>query len=274
MKRKILCTALCVGHSVSGNHRPHAENKRCHLAIPYRWKNLCNKGTFPWYYHFRVCNFDVLKMENRRNCFKVVLHWSTCNANLQRRFATHVSRTNFSKTCNTLQHCKYREKSFATGRYTKMIFRATSYHCKLGLQVDQCNTTFSVKSSQSRTIQDISFPVFRIMNPFFHSYFINHQTHTTTWKDPRFGAPEQIQMQNIRPAAVSFCKENDLHTLCFNDLYDWIQNYIHVIIFYLRPAVALTQTSAYITHKNLAVRKIMEAMRTAYAQNRTWFPHV
>ena len=26
--------------------------------------------------------------------FKVVLHWSTCNANLQRRFATHVSRTN------------------------------------------------------------------------------------------------------------------------------------------------------------------------------------
>ena len=79
-----------------------------------------------------------------------MLHWSTCNANLQRRFATHVSRTNLqtcytfeslSKTCNTLQHCKYREKSFATGRYTKMIFRATSYHCKLALQVEQCNTT-------------------------------------------------------------------------------------------------------------------------------------
>ena len=42
--------------------------------------------------------------------------------NLQRRFATHTSRTNLqtcytfeslSKTCNTLQHCKYREKSFA-----------------------------------------------------------------------------------------------------------------------------------------------------------------
>ena len=84
---------------------------------------------------------------------KVMLHWSTCNANLQRRFATHVSRTNWqtcytfeslSKTCNTLQHCKYREKSFATGRYTKMIFRATSYYCKLALQVDQCNTTFSL----------------------------------------------------------------------------------------------------------------------------------
>ena len=34
------------------------------------------------------------------------------------------------------------------------------------------------------------------------------------------------------------------------------------------PAVALTQISAYITHKNLAVRKIMEAMRTAYAKKK------
>ena len=25
-----------------------------------------------------------------------MLHWSTCNANLQRRFETHVSRTNFA----------------------------------------------------------------------------------------------------------------------------------------------------------------------------------
>ena len=33
-------------------------------------------------------------------------------------------------------------------------------------------------------------------------------------------------------------------------------------------AVALTQISAYSTHKNLAVRKIMEAMRTAYARKR------
>ena len=93
----------------------------------------------------------------------MMLHWSTCNANLQRRFATHVSRTNLhtcytfeslSKTCNTFQHCKYREKSFATGRYTKMIFRATSYHCKLALQVDQCNTTFRAHRS------------FRIMDKF------------------------------------------------------------------------------------------------------------
>ena len=34
------------------------------------------------------------------------------------------------------------------------------------------------------------------------------------------------------------------------------------------PAVALTQISAYSTHKNLAVRKIIEAMRTAYAKKR------
>ena len=86
---------------------------------------------------------------------KVMLHWSTCNANLQRRFATHVFCTNLqtcytfeslSKTSNALQHCKYRKKSFATGRYTRMIFRATSYHCKLALQVDQCNTTFTLDS--------------------------------------------------------------------------------------------------------------------------------
>ena len=32
-------------------------------------------------------------------------------------------------------------------------------------------------------------------------------------------------------------------------------------------AVALTQISAYSTHKNLTVRKIMEVMRTAYAKS-------
>ena len=37
----------------------------------------------------------------------------------------------FWKTYNTLQHCKYRKKSSATGCYTRTIFRATSYHCKL-----------------------------------------------------------------------------------------------------------------------------------------------
>ena len=87
---------------------------------------------------------------------KVVLHWSTCNANLQRRFATHVFCTNLqtcytfeslSKTSNALQHCKYRTKSFATGRYTRIIFRATSYHCELALQVDQCNITFRAEGA-------------------------------------------------------------------------------------------------------------------------------
>ena len=34
-----------------------------------------------------------------------------------------------------------------------------------------------------------------------------------------------------------------------------------------KSGVALTQISAYSTHKNLAVRKIMEAMRTAYAKS-------
>ena len=39
-------------------------------------------------------------------------------------------------------------------------------------------------------------------------------------------------------------------------------------------AVVLTQISAYIMHKNLAVRKIMEVMRTVYAKNGTWSQHV
>ena len=39
-------------------------------------------------------------------------------------------------------------------------------------------------------------------------------------------------------------------------------------------AVALSQISAYTTHKNLAVRKIMEAMRTAYAKSGTRSQHV
>ena len=47
------------------------------------------------------------------------------------------------------------------------------------------------------------------------------------------------------------------------------------LVFIASSAVALTQISAYVTHKNQAVRKIMEAaMRTAYVQNVTRFPHV
>ena len=84
------------------------------------------------------------------------LHWSTCNANLQRRFATHVFRTNLqtcytfeslSKTSKALPHCKYRKKIVRYGGYTGMIFRATSCRCKLALQVDQCNTIFSRRTS-------------------------------------------------------------------------------------------------------------------------------
>ena len=39
-------------------------------------------------------------------------------------------------------------------------------------------------------------------------------------------------------------------------------------------AVALTQISAYSTHKNLAVRKIMEVMRTACVKSGTRSQHV
>ena len=39
-------------------------------------------------------------------------------------------------------------------------------------------------------------------------------------------------------------------------------------------AGALTQISAYITHKKMAIRKIVEAMGTAYAENGTWSQHI
>ena len=73
-------------------------------------------------------------------------------ADLQRRFAVMNSLQihatvlqvfeSLSKTCNALQHCKHREKSFAMGCYTSTIFSATSYRCKSSLQIDQCKTTF------------------------------------------------------------------------------------------------------------------------------------
>ena len=40
-----------------------------------------------------------------------------------------------------------------------------------------------------------------------------------------------------------------------------------------QPWVALTQISAYSTHKTLAVRKIMEVMRAAYAKSGIRSPH-
>ena len=77
-------------------------------------------------------------------CLKVMLHWSTCNANLQRRFATHVSRTHLqtfytfeslSKTSNALQHCKYRKKSSEAECNTRTFFAQhriiASWRCKL-----------------------------------------------------------------------------------------------------------------------------------------------
>ena len=109
---------------------------------------------YSWLHDHLEISISMGYLETNIPVLKVMLHWSTCNANLQGQFATHVSRTNLqtcytfeslSKTCNPLQHCKYREKSFATGRYTKMISRATSYHCKLALQVDQCNFTLKVR---------------------------------------------------------------------------------------------------------------------------------
>ena len=49
------------------------------------------------------------------------------------------------KTCNALQHCKYRKNSSATGCYSITIFRATSHHCKSALQMQlDCVTLFNI----------------------------------------------------------------------------------------------------------------------------------
>ena len=53
-----------------------------------------------------------------------------------RRFATHVFRTNL-QTCYTFESLS----KTCNGVLTRTIFRATSHHCKLALQVDQCNPT-------------------------------------------------------------------------------------------------------------------------------------
>ena len=97
-----------------------------------------------------------------------MLHWSTCNANLQRRFATHVFLTNL-QTCYTVYWIAFKnfqraaalqisqkKKSSATGCYaSRTIFRATSYHCKLALQVDQCNITFSNEAAAENWVHHL-----------------------------------------------------------------------------------------------------------------------
>ena len=68
-----------------------------------------------------------------------MLHWSTCNADSQRMFLARICRhvTLLNRFQKLTTHC-------STANIAKnLIFRATSYHCKLALQVDQCNTTFS-----------------------------------------------------------------------------------------------------------------------------------
>ena len=78
---------------------------------------------------------------NVRWCYTGQLATQIRNACFLHEFA---NLSHFWIAFNALKHCKYRQKTFATGRYTRMIFCATSYHCKLALQVDQCNITFSL----------------------------------------------------------------------------------------------------------------------------------
>ena len=106
------------------------------LIIP-RLRDLQNKKNLNW-------NWRSIR---NHNSIKVVLHWSTCHSDSQRMFfariCRHVTLLNrfqeLPTRCSTANIAKNRPQR---GCYTWTIFRATSYHCKLALQVDQCNTTF------------------------------------------------------------------------------------------------------------------------------------
>ena len=66
-----------------------------------------------------------------------MLNWPICSKFAQCR-CKFLNR--FQKLATRCGHCKYRKNSSAMGCYTRAIFRATSYHCKSALQIDQCNT--------------------------------------------------------------------------------------------------------------------------------------
>ena len=79
------------------------------------------------------------KIRTSMTSLKVMLHWPTCNAHSQRMFLARICRhvTLLNRFQKLATRC-------STANIAKNRFRATSYHCKLALQVDQCNTTLSL----------------------------------------------------------------------------------------------------------------------------------
>ena len=81
-----------------------------------------------------------------RWCYTGQLATPTCNADSQRMFFARICRHDTLliafKNHRVAAVQISQKKSSATGCYTRTIFRATSYHCKLALQVDQCNIAF------------------------------------------------------------------------------------------------------------------------------------
>ena len=92
--------------------------------------------------------------------------------NLQRQLATPIRNACFSHELADMLHCLLnrfqklptrcstaniaKKKSSATGCYaSRTIFRATSYHCKLALQVDQCNITFSNEAAAENWVHHL-----------------------------------------------------------------------------------------------------------------------
>ena len=82
-------------------------------------------------WHGRHGHVDVNKWNSGHRCDKNQQH-VTLTTLLQICAMLLQVFESLSKTCNALQSCKHRKKS-----------STTSYHCKLALQINQCNTTLT-----------------------------------------------------------------------------------------------------------------------------------
>ena len=107
--------------------------------------------SYHYYHPSSIKSFAADKTQSRSTKGSVTL------VNLQRQLATPIRNACFSHEFADMLHFWIAFKNFQrvaalqisrkivrNRPLTKMIFRATSYHCKLALQVDQCNTTLSL----------------------------------------------------------------------------------------------------------------------------------
>ena len=108
------------------------------------YKHEKKSGSWLWPFFFSVltsrCYTGRFATPIRNACFSHEFAETCCTCcKFLNRFPKLATR------CSTANSAK---KSSATGCYTIWtIFRATSYHCKSALQIDQCNTTIIAVST-------------------------------------------------------------------------------------------------------------------------------